>query len=295
MLEREIDNKRIGVIGLGLLGTAISERLLEHGFDVLAWNRTRDKADPLLALGARWSDNPLADCDRVIISLYTSDIVKTVLTQLLDDSVARRGTEELRGKILIDTTTGAPEQSAAMSDHLASLGIQYLDAPISGSSEQTRRGEATMMVGGEREAFETCSDLWSMLGANTYHVGASGSAAKMKLISNLVLGLNRAALAEALVFALGIGVDPASALEVLRGSMAYSRAMDVKGQKMLDEDFTVQARLSQHLKDVRLILASGMTLPLSETHCKLLERAESMGLGEADNCAIIKAIQQCQQ
>lgn len=295
MLEREIDNKRIGVIGLGLMGTAISERLLEHGFDVLAWNRTRDKADPLLALGARWSDNPLADCDRVIISLYTSDIVKTVLTQLLDDSVARRGTEELRGKILIDTTTGAPEQSAAMCDHLASLGIQYLDAPISGSSEQTRRGEATMMVGGEREAFETCSDLWSMLGANTYHVGASGSAAKMKLISNLVLGLNRAALAEALVFALGIGVDPASALEVLRGSMAYSRAMDVKGQKMLDEDFTVQARLSQHLKDVRLILASGMTLPLSETHCKLLERAESMGLGEADNCAIIKAIQQCQK
>ena len=134
-----------------------------------------------------------------------------------------------------------------------------------------------------------------MLGANIYHVGASGSAAKMKLVSNLVLGLNRAALAEALVFANAIGVDPASALEVLRGSMAYSRVMDVKGQKMLDEDFTVQARLSQHLKDVRLILASGVTLPLSETHRQLLEHAESMGLGEVDNSAIIKAIQQCQQ
>jgi 3-hydroxyisobutyrate dehydrogenase-like beta-hydroxyacid dehydrogenase len=117
----------------------------------------------------------------------------------------------------------------------------------------------------------------------------------MKLVSNLVLGLNRAALAEALVYALGIGVDPASALEVLRGSMAYSRVMDVKGQKMLDEDFTVQARLSQHLKDVRLILASGVTLPLSETHCQLLEQAEAMGLGEVDNSAIIKAIQQCQR
>jgi len=295
MLEREMDNKRIGVIGLGLMGTAISERLLEHGFHVLVWNRTKEKADPLIALGARWSDNPLADCDRIIISLYTSDIVKTVLTQLLDDSVARRGTEELRGKILIDTTTGVPEQSAAMCAYLASLGIQYLDAPISGSSEQTRRGEATVMVGGEREAFESCNNLWPMLGANIYHVGAIGSAAKMKLISNLVLGLNRAALAEALVFAQGIGVDPASALEVLRGSMAYSRVMDVKGQKMLDEDFTVQARLSQHLKDVRLILASGVTLPLSETHRQLLEKAEAMGLGEADNCAIIKAIQQCQQ
>jgi 3-hydroxyisobutyrate dehydrogenase-like beta-hydroxyacid dehydrogenase len=288
-------NKRIGMIGLGLMGTAMSERLLEHGFDVLAWNRTREKADPLLAFGARWSDNPLADCDRVIISLYTSDVVESVLGQLLDDSVAKRGTEELRRKILIDTTTGVPEQSAAMCAHLASLGIQYLDAPISGSSEQTRRGEATVMVGGEREAFESCNDLWPMLGANIYHVGAIGSAAKMKLISNLVLGLNRAALAEALVFAQGIGVDPASALEVLRGSMAYSRVMDVKGQKMLQEDFTVQARLAQHLKDVRLILASGMKLPLSETHRQLLEQAEAMGLGEADNSAIIKAIQQCQQ
>jgi 3-hydroxyisobutyrate dehydrogenase-like beta-hydroxyacid dehydrogenase len=273
----------------------MSERLLEHGFHVLVWNRTQEKADPLIALGAQWSDNPLADCDRIIISLYTSDVVESVIKQLLKDLHTKRASEELLGKILIDTTTGAPEQSAEMSTQLASLGLKYLDAPISGSSEQTRRGEATVMVGGEREAFEACNDLWPMLGANTYHVGASGSAAKMKLISNLVLGLNRAALAEALVFAQGIGVDPASALEVLRGSMAYSRAMDVKGQKMLDEDFTVQARLSQHLKDVRLILASGVTLPLSETHRQLLEQAEAMGLGEADNCAIIKAIQQCQQ
>ena len=295
MVELGMRKNCIGMIGLGLMGTAMSERLLEHGFHVRVWNRTKEKGGPILALGARWSDNPLADCDRIIISLYTSGNVESVLTQLLDDLVAKRGTKELRGKILIDTTTGVPEQSAAMCAQLSSLGIQYLDAPISGSSEQTRRGEATVMVGGEQEAFEACSDLWPMLGANTHYVGACGSAAKMKLVSNLVLGLNRAALAEALVFAHGIGVDPASALAVLRGSMAYSRVMDVKGEKMLTEDFTVQARLSQHLKDVRLILASGVTLPLSETHRQLLEQAETMGLGEADNSAIIKAIQQCQQ
>jgi len=90
-------------------------------------------------------------------------------------------------------------------------------------------------------------------------------------------------------------VDLAAALEVLRGSMAYSRAMDVKGRKMIENDFTVQARLSQHLKDVRLILASGVSLPLSETHRKLLEHAEAMGLGDLDNSAIIKVIQQCQR
>lgn len=295
MVELGMGNKCVGMIGLGLMGTAMSERLLEHGFHVLVWNRTKAKAEPLIALGARWSDNPLADCDRIIISLYTSDVVESVIEKLLNDLHTKRAPEHLLGKILIDTTTGAPERSAEMSARLAALGLKHLDAPISGSSEQTRRGEATVMVGGEREAFEACSDLWPILGANIYHVGASGSAAKMKLVSNLVLGLNRAALAEALVFAHGIGVDPASALEVLRGSMAYSRVMDVKGQKMLDEDFSVQARLAQHLKDVRLILASGLTLPLTETHRQLLEQAEMMGFGEADNSAIIKAIQQCQQ
>ena len=288
-------NQPIGMIGLGLMGTAMTERLIEHGYPLRVWNRTQEKAEPLIALGAHWSENPLIDCDRVIISLYTSDVVESVVKLLLDDLFTKQGTSPAQSKILIDTTTGAPEQSTAMCAHLASLGMHYLDAPISGSSEQTRRGEATVMVGGERAAFDACNDLWPLLGAKTYHVGASGSAAKMKLISNLVLGLNRAALAEALVFAERTGVNPASALEVLRGSMAYSRVMDVKGQKMLDEDFTVQARLSQHLKDVRLILASGVTLPLSETHRQLLEQAESMGLGEADNSAIIKAIQQCQR
>jgi len=277
----------IGLLGLGLMGTAITERLLEHGYRVLIWNRTRAKAEPLIARGAEWSDNPLAACERVIISLYTSDVVESVLEQMRDGLHA--------GQIVLDTTTGEPAQSAALGARLAARGVRYLDAPISGSSEQTRRGEAMVMVGGERSAFEACSDLWPVLGQKVFYVGPCGSAAKMKLVSNLVLGLNRVALAEGLVFAEAIGVDLAAALEVLRGSMAYSRAMDVKGRKMIENDFTVQARLSQHLKDVRLILASGVSLPLSETHRKLLEHAEAMGLGDLDNSAIIKVIQQCQR
>lgn len=288
------EQKRVGIIGLGLMGTAITERLLEYGYQTFVWNRTKEKAHALYDLGAQWSDNPLIDCDRVIISLYTSEIVSAVIEQLLSNLQNNQHVSPKPGMILIDTTTGAPDQSVALSAMLASLGTHYLDAPISGSSEQTRRGESTVMVGGDRIAFEACGDLWSVLGANVYHTGSSGSAAKMKLISNLVLGLNRAALAEALVFARGIGVDPTAALEVLRGSMAYSRVMDVKGQKMLNEDFRVQAKLSQHLKDVRLMLSSGVTLPMTQAHRQLLEQAEAMGLGEVDNCAIIKAIDQCQ-
>jgi len=276
-------NKPIGLIGLGLMGTALTERLLEHGFRVTVWNRTRAKADPLIARGAEWSDNPLAACDRVIISLYSSDVVEAVLEQMSDGLRA--------GQILLDTTTGEPSQSAALGARLAARGVHYLDAPISGSSEQTRRGEAMVMVGGNRHAFEACADLWPVLGQKVFYLGPCGSAAKMKLVSNLVLGLNRAALAEGLVYAEAIGVEPAAALEALRNSMAYSRVMDVKGRKMIEGDFTAQARLSQHLKDVRLILASGVPLPLSETHRRLLEQAEAMGLGEWDNSAIIKVIQ----
>ena len=283
-------DKRIGMIGLGLMGTALTERLIECGYRVLVWNRTREKAGPLVARGAEWSDNPLAACERVIISLYTSDVVEAVLEQMRDGLHA--------GQVVLDTTTGEPAQTAALGARLAARGVRYLDAPISGSSEQTRRGEATVIVGGEREAFEACSDLWPVLGQKVFHVGPCGSAAKMKLVSNLVLGLNRVALAEGLVFAEALGVEPAAALEVLIGSMAYARVMDVKGRKMVEGDFALQARLSQHLKDVRLILAgaasAGLPLPLSETHRRLLEQAEAAGLGGLDNSAIIKVIQKPQ-
>jgi 3-hydroxyisobutyrate dehydrogenase-like beta-hydroxyacid dehydrogenase len=278
--------ERIGVIGLGLMGTALTERLLEQDHRVAVWNRTRSKADPLLARGEEWSDNPLAICRRVIISLYTTDVVAQVLQEMQGGLRPRQ--------ILLDTTTGEPAQTAALGERLAARGVRYLEAPISGSSEQTRRGEATVIVVGPRETFEACADLWRVLGAKTFHVGPCGSAARMKLITNLVLGLNRAALAEGLAFAEALGVPPATALEVMTGSNAYSRAMDVKGRKMVERDFTAQARLSQHLKDVRLMLQAageaGVTLPLADTHRRLMEQTESAGLGDLDNSAIIEIL-----
>ena len=281
-------SKQIGMIGLGLMGTALTERLLEHGYRVFVWNRSRDKADPLIARGATWCDDPIAACERVVVSLYTSEIVGQVLEQMQHGLRA--------GQIIVDTTTGEPEQTAALGARLAAKGVRYLDAPISGSSEQTRRGEATVMVGGERAAFDACADLWPVFGRKVFHTGACGSAAKMKLVSNLVLGLNRVALAEGLAFAEAIGIAPGAALEVLAGSMAYSRAMDAKGRKMIDRDFSVQARLSQHLKDLRLMLdaatAAGLALPLADVHRDLLERAEAAGLGELDNSAVIEMLRQ---
>ena len=276
-------DRHVGVIGLGLMGTAITERLLEHGYSVSTWNRSPEKAQPLLRRGAKWSDNPLADCRRIIVSLYTSAIVAEVI---------KRMSPGLRpGQTIIDTTTGEPADAVELSNQLCAGGVKYLDAPISGSSEQTRRGEATVMVGGDLDTFESCSDLWPILGAKVFHIGPCGSAAKVKLVTNLVLGLNRVALAEGLSYAEAMGIRSEIALEVLRGRAAYSKTMDNKGRKMIDGDFQVQARLSQHLKDVRLILdtanKAGLQLPMSQTHAQLLTQAELAGFGELDNSSII--------
>jgi len=208
------------------------------------------------------------------------------------------GSNSQTGQIILDTSTSDPQQTIAFGRRLASHGINYLEAPFSGSSEQTRNQESTALVAGENEAFEACRDLWECIAARTFYLGNWGSAAKMKLVTNLVLGLNRAVLAEGLAFADAVGLNMEDALQVLLHSPAYSRIMEAKGPKMIQGDFAPQARLAQHTKDVRLILAEAergsISLPLSKLHLKLLERAESASLGELDNSAIIRVFQNFQ-
>jgi 3-hydroxyisobutyrate dehydrogenase-like beta-hydroxyacid dehydrogenase len=277
----------VGLIGTGLFGTALAERLLSAGFTVRVHNRTREKADPLLAKGAKWSDNPLQECQRTIFSVYTTDQVAGLLDQM------HAGMKP--GQIVVDTSTSDPQQTIELGTRLAGRGIMYLEAPFSGSSEQTRNHESTALVAGDKSAFHACDDLWNCLAAKTFYVGCWGNAVKMKLVTNLVLGLNRAVLAESLVFAEAIGLTMQDALQVLLNSPAYSRTMDAKGPKMVHGEFAPQARLSQHIKDVRLILEEasrgGATLPFSAVHLELLEQAEAAGLGELDNSAIVRVIQ----
>ena len=147
------------------------------------------------------------------------------------------------------------------------------------------------MAGGAAEDVAACADLFAAFAARVVHTGPAGSGAAMKLVTNLVLGLNRAALAEGLIFAETQGISRAQALEVLLGSAAHSTIMESKGPKMVSGDFTPVARLSQHLKDVRLILAAAgeVPLPLSEAHRLILETAETAGHGALDNSALVRA------
>jgi 3-hydroxyisobutyrate dehydrogenase-like beta-hydroxyacid dehydrogenase len=279
-------DKSITIVGLGLMGTAIAKRFLAQGWNVFVWNRTHDKSDPLRALGAQWTDLPFATSSVCLVSLYNSDAVKEVFA----NAQAYAWTTQW----IIDTTTGSPDEVAPLAHLAHEKGVAYLDAPISGSSQQTLDGEATVIVGGAASDFIACDAVWKCLTNKVYHTGNVGTASKLKLVSNLILGLNRLALAEGLAYAESLGLPLQQTLDILKASAAYSKVMDVKGRKMLQRDYSVQARLHQHLKDVHIILASaashGQSLPTTTLHEELLSRAVSQGLADYDNCAILEVL-----
>jgi 3-hydroxyisobutyrate dehydrogenase-like beta-hydroxyacid dehydrogenase len=268
----------IGMIGVGLLGSAIAARLSTAGYTVLGYDLIPERR-----LGANSSQEVARACRTIILCLPTSDVVAQVLGEM----------ELSTATTIVDATTGEPEAMAAMGARLAKASIDYLDATVLGSSKVVRNGGAIVMAGGRRQAFDAVAPLFRTFTSRAFYLGSYGAGARMKLVANLALGLHRAVLAETLAFAQACGVSPTDALEVLKAGAAYSRVMDDKGQKMLDHDFSVEAKLSQHLKDVRLILASAKAkkakAPLSEVHRQLLERLEAAGYGDLDNSAIIMA------
>jgi 3-hydroxyisobutyrate dehydrogenase-like beta-hydroxyacid dehydrogenase len=280
----------VGLIGLGLMGAALAERMRSGGFAIHGYDVDPARNALLAAAGGKAASSAAEvtrACGRILLSLPDSDVVDAVLADVSSSLTA--------GQIVIDTSTGDPQRAADTGKKLAERGIDYLDATISGSSQQVRDGQVVVMAGGSLSAFARCEDLFCLFSRQWFRLGPCGSGSQMKLVSNLVLGLNRAALAEGLWLGKALGLDAQQVLAVLRKSMAYSRIMDTKGEKMVRGDFEPQARLSQHHKDVRLMLEAaaraGTDLPLTQAHARLLELAESAGCGALDNSAIIRAFE----
>jgi 3-hydroxyisobutyrate dehydrogenase-like beta-hydroxyacid dehydrogenase len=284
--------RKIGLVGLGLVGTAIAESLLARRFEIVGFDTDAERCRQLEKSGGKSASSPAEVADlveRVILSLPDTDVV----LQVVEGPGGIMEAKSLPTHI-IDTTTGDPDQTISLAQRLARRGILFLDSTISGSSRQVRDRQAVFMVGGEKAEFEKCTDIFSALTEKVFHVGPSGSGSKAKLASNLILGLNRLALAEGLVFAEKLGLDLEAFLELLKTTPAYSAIMDTKGEKMLKGDFTPQARVRQHHKDVVLILKyaenAGQELPLSKVHLDVLKKSIAADDADLDNSAIIKEI-----
>ena len=280
----------VGIIGLGLMGSALSGRLTDAGIVVIGFdidpercNRFREKPGRIAA-----SAGDLASRSRaIVIAVYDGAQVEALLDDL-QRSPARPA--------LICTTTCAPDEIVRIAARAESAGFAFVEAPISGTSAEVRDGAASALVAGEAGAIAALGTLLDILCPRQTRVAKIGDASRTKLAINLILQNNRAALAEGIVFAESLGLDGQTFLANARESAAYSRVMDTKGEKMLRRDFRPQSRISQTLKDAELILHEagqrGLALPMTAAQADLLHAAIVLEGPESDSAAVIEAIRQ---
>jgi putative dehydrogenase len=289
----------VGLVGLGLLGTALARRLLGAGFAVVGTDVDPAACARLDELGGRAAGSAAEvarTCGRIVIAVFNTDQVEAVIEGPggLAETVTETGP-----RIALVASTCDPDRIAALAGRLKPQGIDLLEIPLSGSSGQVASGEAIAFVGGEESVRERSADILEAIAKASHFMGTAGAGGRTKLAVNLILGLNRAALAEGLVYAERMGLLLPRFLDVARGSAAYSQIMDVKGAKMVAGDFAPEGKVVQSLKDFSLILesaaAAGQTLPLAAVYQELMRGCRAHGEGDWDNSAIIEAIRRARQ
>ena len=285
-------NSPVAIVGLGLMGEVYAKRLLDAGIPVVGFDIDPARRARLNEIGGR-AVNSIAELAAparcIIIAVFNTDQVADVIENHLLPALG-----DGSNKIVLCMSTCDPDQVAALAARVMPRGIRYLDVPVSGTSDQVRRGDGVALIGGDSAIAGEVADVFDALFARRFHVGKIGDGGRAKLAVNLILGLNRLALAEGLVFAERLGLDPAAFLDVARGSASYSQVMETKGPKMVSGDFSPEGRAKQTLKDVHLMLDQaagvGQKLAMLEVHAAVLESCVRAGEADLDNSVIIEEV-----
>ena len=290
-----MNNTPVGIIGTGLMGSACARRLIAAGHTVTGYDVDTAKAPAFALLGGKTAASIAAlarDCNTLVLAVFNTDQVEAAL-EAPDGLLATRPAG-LPPLTAICVSTCDPDRIAALAQRLPADRVRFVEMPVSGTSEQAAHGEALGLVGGDPAAAENVKDVLDALCPRRHHLGAAGNGGRAKLAINLILGINRAALAEGLVFAERMGLDPGRLLAVARDSAAYSQIMDIKGKKMVDGDFTPHGKIAQTLKDFSLMLELAQRLqqqlPLATTYTDIVEGCMKQGEAELDNAAVIREI-----
>lgn len=283
----------VAIVGIGLMGEVFAKRLLDAGIPVVGYDVDPVRRARLDELGGR-SFASIADLAQqpsrcMLLAVFNTDQVEDVvenhLLPVLGDGSDR---------IVMCMSTCDPDRIGALGVRVIPRGIRFLDSPVSGTSEQVRQGDGVGLIGGEPAAADEVKDVLAALFVRCFPVGKVGDGGRAKLAVNLILGLNRLALAEGLVFAERMGLDPEAFLTVARGSASYSQVMDTKGDKMVRGDFAPEGRAKQTLKDAKLMLAQGeaigQRLVSLQVHADVLDACVQAGEGDLDNSVIIQEV-----
>jgi 3-hydroxyisobutyrate dehydrogenase-like beta-hydroxyacid dehydrogenase len=276
----------IAFLGIGFMGLPMSRRLCEAGHTVHVWNRSRDKAERAAAFGATVHDTAAqaaAQADVLITMLENGDIVEQVMFE--------QGTAQAmpKGAVHIDMSSIKPAQARDHAARLQAMGLQHLDAPVSGGTIGAEQGTLAIMAGGDADVFARMQPVFAAMGRST-HVGPSGAGQLAKLANQMIVGITIGAVAEALLLCEKGGADMAKVKEAITGGFADSRILQVHGQRMVERDFAPRARMSVQLKDMRNALSTaeqiGFTAPITGLFEQLYASGIDHGMTDLDHSGL---------
>jgi 3-hydroxyisobutyrate dehydrogenase len=285
--------KRIGFIGLGIMGGAMSVNLLKAGFPLTVWNRTPEKMRPLLEAGAKPVKSPKEVAER-------SDIVIDMVTDSKDVEEVLLGKEGVihgarPGTIVVDMSTISPIVTKEIAKKLGEKGIRMLDAPVSGGDIGARNATLSIMVGGDAETYEECLPVFQAMGKTITYIGGHGDGQVCKAVNQILVGVNVLGVAEALMFAHKAGVDMDKVLAAVSGGAAGSWQLANNGPKMLKGDYAPGFKVKDYIKDLRIIMetAAETKTPLVETAVvqQMFRNLDAEGLRDKGTQAVIVAVE----
>ena len=265
---------KIAILGIGLMGYPMGRRLCEAGMEVHVWNRTRSKAERLQPHGATVHDTPAQAAAQADIAITLLDHGAVVADALFAQGVAAA---LKKGRLFIDMSSIKPIEARDHAARLSELGVNYLDAPVSGGTVGAEQGTLAIMAGGNATDFARALPVFAHLGRAT-HVGPTGAGQLAKLANQMIVGITIGAVAEALLLCERGGADMAMVKEAISGGFAESRVLQVHGQRMVERDFAPRARMAVQLKDLRNALSTAQEIGFDAPITRLFEQLNAEGV-----------------
>jgi len=283
---------KLGFIGLGIMGAPMAGHLRAAGHELFVTTRSQVPAD-LLAAGAVACANAAQVAQKADVIFLMVPDTPDVDKVLFGDSGVAQGLSA--GKTVVDMSSISPMATKDFAARINALGCDYLDAPVSGGEVGAKAASLTIMVGGSEATFARVLPLFQLMGKNITHVGGNGDGQTTKVANQIIVALNIAAVAEALVFASKAGADPAKVRQALMGGFAASRILEVHGDRMIKRTFKPGFRIALHQKDLNLALqgakALGVALPQTAAAAQLMQTCAAQGWDHLDHSALVKSLE----
>ncbi len=284
----------IGWVGTGIMGRPMVHNLLRAGYPVTAYARRREQLEPLIEAGAQTATSLSEISAGTDVSIVMVADTPDMLEVITADGGLMDGAPS--GHTIIDMSTVSPTRTRYVSEQLQARRIAMLDAPVSGGEVGAIEGTLSIMVGGPEEVFREMRPIFDVLGGQVRHIGESGAGQVAKACNQLLVAQTMAAVAEAYLLAQASGVSRERVREALLGGFAYSRILEVHGERMLNDDYQPGFKAELHYKDLHIVAQEarimGLKLPGSEAVLDLMEELVNQGDGELDSAALAKIVGQ---